>query len=87
MSLAKAKAQLSALVAQAQHRGRKIIILRHGKPSAAIVPVEAALASGRKPGETGRRGLSARQIRALFRGLGTRRGTRSAVADLIDSRR
>jgi len=38
-SLAKAKAHLSELVDAAQHSGQRILILRHGKPAAAIVPV------------------------------------------------
>jgi prevent-host-death family protein len=42
MSLAKAKAHISELVDQAEHRGKRTIILRHGKPAAAIVPVHVA---------------------------------------------
>jgi prevent-host-death family protein len=42
MSLAQAKAHISELVDQAEHRGRRTIILRHGKPAAAIVPVDVA---------------------------------------------
>ena len=41
-SLAHAKAHLSELVDQAEHKKRRILILRHGKPAAAIVPVEVA---------------------------------------------
>jgi prevent-host-death family protein len=41
-SLVKAKAHLSELVDAAQHRGQRILILRHGKPAAAIVPVKVA---------------------------------------------
>jgi prevent-host-death family protein len=41
-SLAHAKAHLSELVDAAEHRNRRIIILRHGKPAAAIVPVDVA---------------------------------------------
>ena len=39
-SLAEAKAHLSQLVDEAEHHHRKILILRHGKPAAAIVPVD-----------------------------------------------
>jgi prevent-host-death family protein len=81
-SLADAKARLSALVDDAQHRRRKTVILRHGKPSAAIVPVDVAL----PPKAVPRRRLSARDIKALFRALGTG-GRRGAVADLLASRR
>jgi prevent-host-death family protein len=41
-SLVKAKAHLSELVDAAEHRGQRILILRHGKPAAAIVPVRIA---------------------------------------------
>jgi len=42
MSLADAKAHISELVDQAEHRGKRTLILRHGKPAAAIVPVDVA---------------------------------------------
>jgi prevent-host-death family protein len=42
MSLAAAKAHISELVDQAEHHGRRTLILRHGKPAAAIVPVDVA---------------------------------------------
>ncbi len=41
-SFADVKAHLSEVVDQAEHRGKKILILRHGKPAAAIVPVSVA---------------------------------------------
>ena len=41
-SLVKAKAHLSELVDAAEYRGQRILILRHGKPAAAIVPVKVA---------------------------------------------
>jgi prevent-host-death family protein len=41
-SLAYAKAHLSALVDAVEHRGKSLLILRHGKPAAAIVPVDVA---------------------------------------------
>ena len=47
-SLVKAKAHLSELVDAAEHRGRRILILRHGKPAAAIVPVRVAEESARR---------------------------------------
>lgn len=40
-SLVHAKAHLSELVNEAEHKKKPVIILRHGKPAAAIVPVEA----------------------------------------------
>jgi prevent-host-death family protein len=41
-SLVHAKAHLSELVDAAEHRGQRVLILRHGKPAAAIVPVAVA---------------------------------------------
>jgi prevent-host-death family protein len=41
-SLVRAKAHLSELVDAAEHRGQRILILRHGKPAAALVPVALA---------------------------------------------
>jgi prevent-host-death family protein len=43
-SLAEAKAHLSELVDQAEHKKRRILILRHGKPVAALVAVEVVMA-------------------------------------------
>jgi prevent-host-death family protein len=40
MSVAEAKAHFSELVADAR-RGKKTVILRHGKPAAAVVPAAA----------------------------------------------
>jgi prevent-host-death family protein len=40
MSVAEAKAHFSEVVAEAR-RGKKIVILRHGKPAAAVVPASA----------------------------------------------
>jgi prevent-host-death family protein len=81
-SLADAKAKLSALVDDAEHRRRKTLILRHGKPSAAIVPIDVA-----SPRATSRRSrLSPSEIRSLFAALEVD-GRRGAVADLLASRR
>lgn len=41
-SVAAAKAHFSELVDLAEHKGQRILILRHGKPAAAIVPVDVA---------------------------------------------
>ena len=49
LSLAHVKAHLSEVVDQAEHHGERVVILRHGKPAAAIVPVAVATPS-RKPG-------------------------------------
>jgi prevent-host-death family protein len=51
VSLAEAKSQLSVLVDAAEHQHQKIIILRHGKAAAAIVPVSLMMRN--KPQELG----------------------------------
>src|SRR5438132_54302 len=48
MSLAKAKAHISELVDQAEHHGKRVLILRHGKPAAAIVDIEVVSALVRR---------------------------------------
>ncbi len=81
-TLATAKATLSALVNDAQHRGRRTVILRHGKPSAAIVPVDVAIGSTERA-----RALSDTEANRLLAGFGKATRRRSAVADLLNSRR
>ena len=46
-SVANAKAHFSELVYLAEHKGQRVLILRHGKPAAAIVPVDVAI--GERP--------------------------------------
>ncbi len=82
-SFADVKAHLSELVDQAEHRGKKVIILRHGKPAAAIVPVAAATGPS-KPAMT--RGEAERRLDDLAREL-TGDSAFSAVNDLLQSRR
>ncbi len=80
-SFAQAKAHLSALVDAAEHHGARILILRHGKPAAAIVPPDVVLAPARK-----RRSRSPADIEALHAALGPG-DAGSAVADLLSGRR
>jgi prevent-host-death family protein len=81
-SLAEAKAHLSELVDQAEHKGKRILILRHGKPAAAIVPVEVA--APRPP----RAGMSQSEIDRFFAEAAAQGDPSiSAVDDLIRSRR
>jgi prevent-host-death family protein len=81
--LAKAKAHLSELVDDAEHRGRRIIILRHGKPAAALVPVSVAAPKPRKP-----KPMTAAEAKALLDELGQLGDPEGeAVRDLIRSRR
>ncbi|AUX27461.1 uncharacterized protein SOCEGT47_080520 [Sorangium cellulosum] len=79
MSLAEAKAHLSALVDDAQHHKKRTLILRHGKPAAAIVPVDVAVRS--------RPRLSHVDIEQLFAGLGSTAMQESAMEDLLSMRR
>jgi prevent-host-death family protein len=78
-SLTEAKAHLSALVDEAEHHHKRILILRHGKPAAAIVPVDVAMPA--------KRGLSGAEIERLFAGLGGAAPEASAVDDLLSGRR
>jgi prevent-host-death family protein len=82
-SLAEAKAHLSELVDQAEHKKRRILILRHGKPAAAIVPVEVATPRAGRP-----RAMSETEVREFFE-LAARCGDPSfpAVDDLLMGRR
>ncbi len=82
-SLVHAKAHLSELVDQAEHKGRAVLILRHGKPAAAIVPVsmvQAAETSGPAPLTTDE------ELEAFWAGFG-KGDKRSAVEDLVQGRR
>lgn len=79
MSLAEAKAQLSVLVDEAEHHHKRTLILRRGKPAAAIVPVDVAVSAKRRP--------SAAEINAVFAALGKAAPETSAVDDLISGRR
>jgi prevent-host-death family protein len=85
-SLAHAKARLSALVSAAQHKRQRVIILRHGKPSAAIVPIDVALAASISS-RARAKGLTLTEVRRLFGALGKGTTRRSAVADLLATRR
>ena len=82
-SLAEAKAHLSELVDQAEHKKKRIVILRHGKPAAAIVPVEVAAPKRRRP-----KAMTEREVHVFF-GEAARCGDASfaAVDDLLRGRR
>lgn len=86
MSLADAKARISELVDQAEHHGKRVVILRHGKPAAAIVPVEVALPKRRK-----RRRMTQAQldqsIREYVAEFSASDPESSAVEDLLAGRR
>jgi prevent-host-death family protein len=81
MSVAQAKAHLSELVADAR-RGRKTVILRHGRPAAAVVPA-IAVEPARRPVATTRE--QAQAVFESFAHLGD--PTNDAVAELKAGRR
>jgi prevent-host-death family protein len=82
-SLVHAKAHLSELVDQAEHKGKPVLILRHGKPAAAIVPVSMVknLASlGPVPITTDE------ELETFWAGFSKDDTTGSAVEDLVRGR-
>lgn len=85
-SFADVKAHLSEVVDQAEHRGKKILILRHGKPAAAIVPVASVYERrARAPGA-----MSLTEAHQRLDELATELGgdpAFSAVTDLLEGRR
>jgi len=83
-SLVHAKAHLSELVDQAEHKGKPVLILRHGKPAAAIVPL-SMVAHGEPVGPSPI--TTDDELEAFWAGFGKGDGTRSAVEDLIRGRR
>ncbi len=85
-SLVHAKAHLSEIVDAAEHRGKRIVILRHGKPAAAIVPVDVAMPP--KPPARARSSKAAlRSIRAFIEEFSSADPNTSAVEDLLRGRR
>jgi prevent-host-death family protein len=84
MSVAEAKAHFSDVVAEAR-RGKKVVILRHGKPAAAVVPM-SMLEPAARPNEIA--GMTRKEALAVFESF-ARLGdsTFDAVADLKSGRR
>ena len=83
-SLADAKAHLSELVDQAEHHGKRIMILRHGKPAAALVPVEVIAAKRPKPLSEQ---AATRSLQAFIAEFSMPDASTSAVDDLLQGRR
>ena len=83
-SFADVKAHLSEVVDQAEHRGKKIIILRHGKAAAAVVPVAVARGARRRTAMTREEAES--RLDELAREMAGDQSF-SAVADLLEGRR
>jgi prevent-host-death family protein len=84
-SLADAKAQLSRLVDDAEHHGKRTVILRHGKPAAAIVPVDVAMPP--KPRSRSIMDAAARSVKRFIREFSAADPGTSAVEDLLQGRR
>ena len=83
-SLVHAKAHLSELVDLAEHKHKAVLILRHGKPAAAIVPVDLVI--GSKEGQR-EAPLGEEDLAEFWSGFGTGDLSRSAARDLARSRR
>ena len=79
-SVADAKAHFSELIDLAEHKGQRVLILRHGKPAAAIVPVEVATAAIPEAPRRLRR-MSEAQIDAILAGFG--QGETSSALDAL----
>jgi prevent-host-death family protein len=85
-SLANAKAHLSELVDAVEHHRKRILILRHGKPAAAMVPVDMATpktpAAKRMTAEE-----AERSVQAFVDEFSAAEPQISAVDDLLQGRR
>jgi len=85
-SLAEAKAHLSKLVDDAEHHGKRIMILRHGKPAAVLVPVHFATPKRRRAKELSDDEVR-RSVQAFVEEFSATEPYVSAVEDLIGNRR
>jgi prevent-host-death family protein len=81
-SVVYAKNHFSELVELAQHKNAKILICRHGKPAAALVPVHF-IADETAPK---RRRLSEAELAAFWEGFGEGDTDRCAVEELLKGR-
>ena len=81
ISLADARARLSELVDAAEHRGARTVICRHGKPAAALVPVDVAMPPRR------RKQWTRKQVAEMLQRWTSLGDEQSAVNDLLESRR
>ena len=83
-SLANAKAHLSELVDAAEHHKERIIIMRHGKPVAALVPIGVVQKKRARPLDESD---AEKSVDAFVRKLSACEPEVSAVDDLIRGRR
>lgn len=85
-SLAHAKAHLSKLVDAVEHHRKRILILRHGKPAAAMVPVDMVSPKGPAAKRmTDEEAL--RSVQAFVDEFSAAEPQISAVDDLLQGRR
>jgi prevent-host-death family protein len=82
-SLANAKARLSELVDAAEHHGQRIVILRHGKPAAALVPFGVVAEKRRRPMP---REEAEKSVLAFVEEFSSAEPSVSAVEDVMRSR-
>jgi prevent-host-death family protein len=87
MSLADAKAHISELVDQAEHRGKGTLIVRHGMPAAAIVPIDVATPKPRPVRRVMTEAAARRSLDASIAEFGACEPDVSAVEDLRAGRR
>jgi prevent-host-death family protein len=85
--LAHVKAHLSKIVDAAEHQGQRIVILRHGKPAAAVVPVEVAVPRKPRRVPASRVRAAEQSVRRFIREFSAVDRTSSAVKDLRSGRR
>jgi prevent-host-death family protein len=86
-SLSQAKANLSKIVDEAEHHGKRIVILRHGKPAAAIVPVAVAMPARPRRTPSLNLNVAARSVRRFVEEFSAAEPATSAVEDLRQGRR
>ena len=85
MQLREAKASFSALV-EAAENGQPTIITKHGKPAAAIVPVDVAVPKPARPKPLPLKDAE-KSVRAFVAEFSAAEPDTSAVADLVEGRR
>lgn len=83
-SLANAKAHLSELVDAAEHHKERIIIMRHGKPVAALVPIGVVRKKRARPLDPAE---VLNSVGAFIKEMSATSPDESAVDDLLRGRR
>jgi prevent-host-death family protein len=86
-SLADAKAHLSKLVDDAEHHGKPIVILRHGKPAAMLTPIPPRAANAKASATKLSDRDVEKSVRAFIKEFSATDPDASAVDDLIAGRR